>query len=658
MMQKRIKHFTAFLFAAIFLFFAVACQGSSAADNLPESDPSYAGNTVTQLPYTPADTETDTDFTALYEDTRTSVVTVSIPYTTNEIHNGQYVRVQKTACATGFIVNKERGYILSSSYLFEEKNAADCSVTFYDGTEAAAVLCGYDSVSAGPFRTEFANSDIAVLEIKDGIPSEASEAAFADSASLQYGDTCYTIAAVRTENGDFASVLDANIITKPYITHESSFYFDKGSKGENLFDGSFDSLVMTGITMREGGEGAPLFDAAGRVVGMLNARAEQTYTMRENKPYGIAFATPASVIKALLNDFYAKEELPTEYPQEQFAYESIFTADTELEKQHIGSSSDPAFLLSEQFPDYYIASDSGTVIFSEGIYAESEGSAAQSVAEKRVNSTIKIVHYAEETGGIFLSEGSGFLINTDGYLLTNLHVINRYVQDVGSIADFNENVPSDLDSGTFYAVFENGLVDGNGRAYSGSGDAFYALLPLEVVAFDKAGDLALLRFANTISHMENGAARSGFADEAVCRLQTRVQFGETVVAIGNPEGYGIALTQGIVSNPACDYYASDVGYLHVMTDCPINSGNSGGPLFNTEGEVVAINTLGLNTDAYPGYDNISWSIRADAAVKFLQTVNTLAQSGGTHSIGAFRGDRRVYAMGSRVPSGGVAYTLA
>lgn len=62
-----------------------------------------------------------------------------------------------------------------------------------------------------------------------------------------------------------------------------------------------------------------------------------------------------------------------------------------------------------------------------------------------------------------------------------------------------------------------------------------------VVAFDKTGDLALLRFVNEISHEENGEVVPGFSEDAVCAFRSETAFGETVVAIGNPEGYGIAL---------------------------------------------------------------------------------------------------------------------
>lgn len=75
-------------------------------------------------------------------------------------------------------------------------------------------------------------------------------------------------------------------------------------------------------------------------------------------------------------------------------------------------------------------------------------------------------------------------------------------------------------------------------------------------------------------------------------------------------------------------------------------------MFNKDGEVVAVNTLGLNTEAYPGYDNVSWSICADAVTVFLDTANELSGARlPTDTIGSYAGNGRVYVMESRMPEG-------
>lgn len=83
-----------------------------------------------------------------------------------------------------------------------------------------------------------------------------------------------------------------------------------------------------------------------------------------------------------------------------------------------------------------------------------------------MNSTVKIIHYIPSESGYSIGEGSGFLINTDGYFITNMHVVNSEVQDSNNLADFNKNVPQDLDSDCFYVLFENGtLTDGGAVKY-------------------------------------------------------------------------------------------------------------------------------------------------------------------------------------------------
>lgn len=124
--------------------------------------------------------------------------------------------------------------------------------------------------------------------------------------------------------------------------------FNKYSN-ETLFDGSFDYLIMTGITLREGNAGAPLFDAQGRVIGMLNYRAEDTEIMRENDAYGISFATPSATIKAVLNDFYTKEGLDASFTVDTLVRGSIFSDLSVIEKADAGTTSGAA-VLTEYFP--------------------------------------------------------------------------------------------------------------------------------------------------------------------------------------------------------------------------------------------------------------------------------------------------------------------
>ena len=137
--------------------------------------------------------------------------------------------------------------------------------------------------------------------------------------------------------------------------------------------------------------------------------------------------------------------------------------------------------------------------------------------------------------------GSGFIIDPDGYVVTNNHVI----------ADASE-IKVTLTSGDEY--------------------------PAELIGTDPKTDLALLKI-----EAEEPLPAVQFGDSDAVRV------GDWVLAVGNPFGLGGTVTTGIVS--AHGRYINAGPYDNFLQiDAAINQGNSGGPTFNTEGEVIGINT--------------------------------------------------------------------
>jgi len=139
------------------------------------------------------------------------------------------------------------------------------------------------------------------------------------------------------------------------------------------------------------------------------------------------------------------------------------------------------------------------------------------------------------------SLGSGFIVDAEGYVVTNNHVISE-ADEINVI----------LNDGT------------KARA--------------EVVGVDKRTDLALLKFKP-----EKPLTAVKFGDSDALRL------GEWVIAIGNPFSLGGTVTAGIVSARNRDINSGPYD-SYIQTDAAINRGNSGGPLFNLNGEVVGVNT--------------------------------------------------------------------
>ncbi|MGH6763108.1 MAG: Do family serine endopeptidase [Phyllobacterium sp.] len=140
-----------------------------------------------------------------------------------------------------------------------------------------------------------------------------------------------------------------------------------------------------------------------------------------------------------------------------------------------------------------------------------------------------------------ISQGSGFFISEDGYLVTNNHVV---------------------EDGSAYSVV---LDDGTE-------------LDAKLIGTDKRTDLAVLKVDD-----KRKFTYVAFGDDNAVRV------GEWVVAVGNPFGLGGTVTAGIVSARGRDIGAGPYDDF-IQIDAAVNRGNSGGPAFNLKGEVVGINT--------------------------------------------------------------------
>ena len=160
--------------------------------------------------------------------------------------------------------------------------------------------------------------------------------------------------------------------------------------------------------------------------------------------------------------------------------------------------------------------------------------------------------------------GSGIIISSDGYILTNNHVV------------------SSSSSSSYYQVSE--ATDIKVSLYNSS-DEYTA----SIVGTDELTDLAIIKIdASNLTAAEIG-------DSSLAKI------GEFVLAVGNPLGLDTSVTSGIVSALDRDITSEDGTVYHVLqTDCAINSGNSGGALVNSKGQVIGINTLKLAGNGVEG----------------------------------------------------------
>lgn len=172
--------------------------------------------------------------------------------------------------------------------------------------------------------------------------------------------------------------------------------------------------------------------------------------------------------------------------------------------------------------------------------------------------------------GAYGGVGSGLIIDSRGYVLTNYHVISQ---------------AADL----LVSVFGKIKRD------------FHAA----VIAVDPAADLALIGLsgAPALPEARLGSSRS-------------VQAGDWVLAFGSPFGLEQTVTQGIISNKRKSLVIGGVAYGEMLqTDAPINRGSSGGPLVNLKAEVIGINTAIYGP--YGVFSGTGFAIPVDRANAFL-----------------------------------------
>ncbi len=217
--------------------------------------------------------------------------------------------------------------------------------------------------------------------------------------------------------------------------------------------------------------------------------------------------------------------------------------------------------------EHPVAVDSGRPLDADptGFYAT--GSLRPAAVKELVNRFGEAVISVETPSG----KGSGFLINDQGYAVTNNHVI----QGETRIA---------------VVLYQN----------VASGLARRRIENVEIVALNPFVDLALLKLPPQKELKLNHVVLGSLDD---------LNAGDGVFAIGNPLGLERSVSQGIVSTRNRNFE----GQIYLQTDAAINPGNSGGPLFNLKGEVIGV----TNMKATQG-DNLGFAIPINSVKDFIR----------------------------------------
>ena len=211
-----------------------------------------------------------------------------------------------------------------------------------------------------------------------------------------------------------------------------------------------------------------------------------------------------------------------------------------------------------------------------GIYAANK--VLPSIVGITVEYTVNTPYFGYSMQSAGTASGSGVIISKDGYILTNNHVVNT------------------SSTSSFYQVSQANKV--TVKLYNDE-----TTYDAKIIGTDETTDLAVIK----IEKDNLPAAELGDSDS--------IQVGEFSMAIGNPLGMESTVTAGIISAANREITSDGKQFTVIQTDAAINSGNSGGALVNSKGEVIGINTLKVSGS---GIEGIGFAIPINSTTKIYE----------------------------------------
>jgi S1-C subfamily serine protease len=216
------------------------------------------------------------------------------------------------------------------------------------------------------------------------------------------------------------------------------------------------------------------------------------------------------------------------------------------------------------------------------------------IYRSRSAGVVTIVSYFDDPSSPSASagQGSGFVVSTDGTILTNAHVITTAGQ--GQVGKASA-------AGTVYVEFSDG-------------DRVQA----RVVGYDLFDDVGVIK----VDPAEHALEPVPLGNSS------RVVVGEPVAAIGSPFGNVDSLSVGVVSAIRRSIPSLTTRYNLVdaiQTDAPINHGNSGGPLFDARGRVIGINAQIRSSGSTSGFEGVGFAVPIDSVKRSLRQLTQTGQ---------------------------------
>jgi len=216
-----------------------------------------------------------------------------------------------------------------------------------------------------------------------------------------------------------------------------------------------------------------------------------------------------------------------------------------------------------------------------------------SVYREVANKCIKSVVVIQVTSASGSGAGSGVIYDPNGYIVTNYHVANETCKKITVI-----------------------LYDGS--SYEG-----------QYIYGDELADLAVIKINKTE------------CDYATFGDSSQMTYGDAVLAIGNPLGYGLSVTTGVVSRPSESVTIGNATMTLLRTDAAVNSGNSGGGLFNLNGELIGIVNAKIAANTV---DNVGYAIPSLTVMKSLNDLKEHGYITGRARLGVTVNERNYWNM--------------
>ncbi|MFK5883255.1 MAG: serine protease [Candidatus Izemoplasma sp.] len=197
-----------------------------------------------------------------------------------------------------------------------------------------------------------------------------------------------------------------------------------------------------------------------------------------------------------------------------------------------------------------------------------------SLVSNAINSVVEV--FALDVEGNQLN-GTGFVVNTEGYIITNKHVV------------FNS------ENQTLYTELKARFFDSD------------VYINLELISLSETDDLALLKLK----------VEDTYFDYLSFEDSSNILYGENIFCIGNIQGYGLSVIFGNVAAPKKEVIYNDSKIIAIQLDLDISPGVSGGPIINYNGDIIGIATFRLLNSSNEIIDGMNFALPSDRILKLL-----------------------------------------